>query len=423
MTMRPPGRIVWGVLLPTFSDADLQRELEVALAGACWAAADLGELAATAARIVDGDADGWVLEWTATAGAAWADANAADRAGRRAGARGHYLRAATSYATALAAVARSSEPERRLDLWRRQRTCWDRAVARFDPPAQRLALPYEDTTLPGYFFPAPDAAPGARRATVIVSHGGDGPTSQALALGGAAAARHGYHWMTFDSPGREAALVEQGLAPRADAEAVLTPVVDALLARRDVDAARLAVIGIGEAGYAVPRALAVEHRLAAAVVEPGVVDVSARWLAALPAPMRDLLRRGDRAAFERELHLAELFSPGIAARLQRLGAPYGLSDGDGGAMRLYDALSAFRLGEEVAQITTPLLITDPDDEPFWPGQSRQLFDRLPGPKRILGLHARDRTSAAGISLAAAERDSQIFDWLDAHLSSAAPQMQ
>jgi hypothetical protein len=417
--MRPSGRIVRDVFFPTFSDADLQRELEVALTGGCWGAADLGELAATAARIADGDADGWVLEWTAVAGAAWADANAADRAGRRAGARGHYLRAATFYATALAAVARSSEPERRLDLWRRQRTCWDRAVARSDPPAQWLALPYEDTSLPGCFFPAPDAAPGERRATVIVSHGGDGPTSQALALGGAAAAQRGHHWMTFDSPGREAALVEQGLALRADAEAVLTPVIDALVARDDVDPARLALIGIGEAGYAVPRALAFEHRLAAAAADPGVVDVSARWLATLPAPLADLLRRGDRAAFERELHLAELFSPTITTRLQLRGAAFGLPEG-GAASRLYDALTAFRLGDEVAQITTPLLITDPEREPFWPGQSQQLFDRLPGPKRLVGLHAADRTSAAGISRAAAQRDSHIFDWLDAHLSSAAP---
>ena len=394
------------MLLPTFTDADLQRAFELALGCAFCGAADVDELMATAARIVDGDADGWVLEWTATAGAAWAEANVADRAGRRGTACKRYLCAATSYATALPAVARSSEPERWLDLWRRQRICWDRAIARFEPPARRLALPYEDTTLPGFFFPAPDAAPGERRATVIVSHGGDGPTSQALVLGGAAAAQRGHHWMTFDAPGREAALVEQQLPARADAEAVLTPVIDALVARDDVDPARLAVLGIGEAGYWVPRTLAFEHRLAAAVVDPGVVDVLARWLATLPVPLADLLRRGDRAGFERELHLAELFSPGTAA-----------------TARLADALRAFRLGDEVAQITTPLLITDPDGEPFWPGQSRQLIDRLPGPKRLVSLAAGDRTSAAGIRLAAAQRDRQIFDWLDAHLSSAAPQMQ
>jgi hypothetical protein len=37
--------------------------------------------------------------------------------------------------------------------------------------------------------------------------------------------------MTFDGPGQQAALYEQGIACRADWEAVLTPVLDTLLAR------------------------------------------------------------------------------------------------------------------------------------------------------------------------------------------------
>lgn len=35
------------------------------------------------------------------------------------------------------------------------------------------------------------------------------------------------------------------------------------------------------------------------------------------------------------------------------------------------------------RITTPLLITDPDNEQFFPGQPRQLYDLLPGQKEIL----------------------------------------
>jgi Prolyl oligopeptidase family len=57
-------------------------------------------------------------------------------------------------------------------------------------------------------------------------------------------------------------------------EAVLRPVVDAMVARPDVDPGRLAVIGASQTGYWVPRALAFEHRFAAAVADPGVVDVS-----------------------------------------------------------------------------------------------------------------------------------------------------
>ena len=56
------------------------------------------------------------------------------------------------------------------------------------------------------------------------------------------------------------------------------------------------MIGVSQAGYWIPRALAFEHRLAAAVIDPGVIDVSTPWLSSLPA--RDAqptqTRRADR---------------------------------------------------------------------------------------------------------------------------------
>jgi dipeptidyl aminopeptidase/acylaminoacyl peptidase len=58
---------------------------------------------------------------------------------------------------------------------------------------------------------------------------------------------------------------------------VLTPVLDAMLRRPDVDRDRVAVIGVSQAGYWVPRALAFEHRPVAAVVDPGVTDVLQSW--------------------------------------------------------------------------------------------------------------------------------------------------
>jgi hypothetical protein len=40
---------------------------------------------------------------------------------------------------------------------------------------------------------------------VVVNNGSDGPTSHMWVQGGAAAAVRGYHWMTFDGPGQQAA--------------------------------------------------------------------------------------------------------------------------------------------------------------------------------------------------------------------------
>jgi hypothetical protein len=109
---------------------------------------------------------------------------------------------------------------------------------------------------------------------VVLNNGSDGPTSHMGLFGGWVALERGWHAMTFDGPGQQAALFLQGMPFRPDWEAVLTPVVDAMVARPDVDPGRLAVIGVSQAGYWVPRALAFEHRFAAAVADPGVVDVT-----------------------------------------------------------------------------------------------------------------------------------------------------
>jgi hypothetical protein len=399
-----------------FTDDDFQFGVEEALGSTYRQAADVGEVLATIGRISDGNADSWVAEWTATAGTAWAAGQEADTAGRPTSALAHYRRAATYYATALYRIAHAThlEPERELEIWRRQRECWDRTVDRLQVPGQRVSIPYEHTALPAYFFRAPDSRPQERRPLVIVNNGSDGATSQTWVHGGAAASERGYHWMTFDGPGQQATLHEQAIPFRPDWEAVLSPVLDTILQRPDVDPARIAVIGISQAGYWIPRALAFEHRLSAAVIDPGVIDVSTAWLTPLPAVMRNQLTHGEHTAFDREMHLAELFSPATAATLRSRGRPYGLTGGS--RFELYENVSAYRLGEEIQQITTPLLITDPEDEQFWPGQSQQLYDRLPGPKQLLRFTSAEGANRHCEPLARALRDARIFDWLDAQLA-------
>lgn len=346
-----------------FTTDTFQEGLEALLSAAAAGAADLGEVLATAARIQDGDPDSWLREWTATGGAAWAAAN------RRRSAR-RYLHAASYYAAPLALIADTDGSVSEAALWRRQRTCWDRAVALLG--GQRLAIPYEGTTLPAYFF----AAGHGPRPLVVVDHGGREATSHAWTQAGAAARTRGYHWMTFDGPGRQAALIEQGLRLRPDWESVLTPVADAMLARPDVDGARMAVMGFEHAGYGVVRALAFEHRFAAAVADPGVLDVSTLWTTALPDRAREALWAGDREDFNRELRLAGLFDPRANDVLRRRGRWYGLDTRT--PFDLYARVREFRLEHELERITTPVLVRHRRHERRWPGQAQPLYEQLPG---------------------------------------------
>jgi hypothetical protein len=398
-----------------FADAEFQFGLEIALGAAYRQASDVGESLATAGRITDGDADSWVDEWIATAAVCEAAADDAESAGRRVSALAYHRRAATYYATALYRFSGAADhsPERELELWRRQRACWERVVDLQAVPGERISIPYQDTTLPGFFFRAPDAAPGERRPLVVMNNGSDGATSAMWLEGGAAAAERGYHWMTFDGPGQQAALYEQNIPFRHDWEAVLTPVLDAILPRPDVEESRVALIGVSQAGYWVPRAIAFEHRFAAAVADGGVVDVSAGWIRHLPEMMRRQLRDGERDTFDREMQVAEGRSPAARATLDFRAKPYGFNGGS--RFDLYQAVAAYRLGEEVSNITTPLLITDPDDEQFFPGQPQQLYDLVPGTKQLVRFTSHEGANGHCEPMARSLRDTRIFDWLEGYL--------
>jgi hypothetical protein len=383
-------------------DPDFREQLATLLGQAHHGGCDSDEVLATARRVTDADVDSWVLEWVWTAGNTWAAANAALSSGRRHAAAALYLRATGYYAAALSQIAGSSERDRMPALWRRHRACWERAVCCVPAAGRRIEIPYEGSSLPGYFFAAPGAA-RRRRPLVIMHNGAHLATSSMWGLGGAAAGPRGYHWLTFDGPGQQAALFDRGLFFRPDWEVVLGAVLDAVTHWPEVDPGRVAAVGFGQAGFWLPRALAHEHRLAAAAVCPGVVDVTPAWTAALTPSLAQMLANGESAAFDRRMRAALLFDRRAAGSLYWHALPYGLAGAS--PARVFAEVARYRLTDEPGRITTPLLIAECGDGAHWPEQSRRL-------------HAQ---AAANTVLILAEedgeaRDRQLFDWLEGFLS-------
>ena len=111
----------------------------------------------------------------------------------------------------------------------------------------------------------------------MVTNGSDGSLPGLLGYGGAEALARSWNVFVYDGPGQQSMLFERGRPFRYDWEAVLTPVIDTLVGRPDVDASALVGYGISQGGYWITRAIAFEHRIVAAVADPGVVDVSAGW--------------------------------------------------------------------------------------------------------------------------------------------------
>ena len=211
---------------PTFAYAGFEFALRGALGACAYRLAEPGEVLATAARVRDGDFDSWFDEWTGTAEGATAVATAA--AGHRTSAREAWLRASYYHAMAFFYVLGTRDPTRSLASFRAGRAAFDRAIDLWPTPVARVAIPYQGTTLPGYWFSPPGT--NDRAPLVILNNGSDGQVVDMLRHGAIAAVERGWHALVFDGPGQCAALYEQGLPFRPDWEAVVTPVVDFALA-------------------------------------------------------------------------------------------------------------------------------------------------------------------------------------------------
>ncbi len=92
---------------------------------------------------------------------------------------------------------------------------------------------------------------------------------------------------------------------------------------------------------------------------------------------------------------------------------YGVENGS--RYELFQAVSRYRLGDEVQDITTPLLVLDPDDEQFFPGQPQELFERLTGDRELIRFTAAQGASRHCEPLAVGLRDARVFDWLEGYL--------
>ena len=231
-------------------------------------------------------------------------------------------------------------------------------------------------------------------------------------MGVAAALDRGYNAYTFYGPGQGTALLKQNLHSRPDWEKVISPLLDYLLIRREVDPSRIALLGISEGGYWAPRAAAFEPRLAACVADPGVWDVSTAWTRMLPKPALDLLTTPSQARFDNLISVVLRSNPRAASALLLRTRPLGQLS----AYQAFKAVQEYNLDGVANQIRCPILITEPEGEQCWPGQSQKMYDALSSPKTLLKFTLAEGGDLQCEPKIAGLRAQRIFDWLDQTLS-------
>jgi hypothetical protein len=394
-----------------YRDDSLDFSTRLMLGRASSGASDVGEVLMTVAGI-DKQAQ-WAAQWTATARRLERQADEARAAEHRVTAFDKYLRASSYWAAVVDGLTTVDRPDDLLAAFRAHRRCWDAVVDCSGGAFERVAVPYGDIMLPGFLL-RPDAS-GQPRPTLVMTNGSDGAISDMWSTGAAGALKRGWNAFVYDGPGQQSLLFEHLVPFRPDWEAVLTPVVDTLVDRPDVDPTALAAYGISQAGYWVARALAFEHRFAAAVLDPGVVDVSTSWTSPLSAGMRKSLATSDRKSFTRNMNLA-LKIPSIRRTLTFRSRPYQIVDW----FDLYRELERYRIDKAIAAaIRTPVLIADPEREQFWPGQPQQLADMIGSSAELVAFTEAEGAAFHCQPMGRLLTDERMFDWLESKVGASA----
>ncbi|CAG0927705.1 2,6-dihydropseudooxynicotine hydrolase [Thermoflexales bacterium] len=177
-----------------------------------------------------------------------------------------YLRAWNYYRAAETFVVPQGSEEH-ASLYRDSIRCFDKALKHAPFIGEKIAIPYEGTTLPGHFFKRRAEAEAARP-TIVLNGGGDGAGEELFPLCGVTQALdYGFNVLTFHGPGHRGALNQDPqLIFRYDWEKVIGPVLDYCETRADVKADRVGLYGVSLGGYLAPRAAAFEPRVKAIAV-------------------------------------------------------------------------------------------------------------------------------------------------------------
>jgi dienelactone hydrolase len=406
-----------------FAQEDLNFETLIALGSAGYGTSEVGEIvtAVNAINAAGASYQAYYDNFAATARRVGALADSELAAGHTVSARSAYLRAATYWDLCLYFVLGTSFRAHEADVYAAMQRNWNSASQLFDPPFERVQIPYGNTYIPGYFL-RPDNA-GIGRPTIILNNGSDGQNVDLFAFGGAAALERGYNALIFEGPGQGSMLFEREIFFRPNWEHVVTPIVDWLVARPEVDATRIGITGWSMCGESVVRAAAFEHRLAAVVADPGVRDA---WLA-FPAILRKVFAGGASKAQVNHIwntdiapHLTAQEQFTLAKRSELFGRQYLLAGRAGRTFTdLYDlgkTIMQVDCTSTAPQVTSATLVLYYVDDQFYPGpgQAPAVYDLLPAglPKQFHTFTVAEGAEFHDAPMAPQTRNQVVFDWLD-----------
>ena len=207
--------------------------------------ADFAELHGVARELPEGDAEAWWRSFGQLAARLEAQADGDMAAGHRVTAREAYLRASNYHRTSGFFLSPADPRHGEAVLARRR--CFAAGATLSETAIEAVEIPYGETTLPGYRF-GPVGGAASPGPAAIVFGGRDPVAEEMWFFIGRALAERGFTVLAMDGPGQGEAL-RRGIVGRHDWEVPVGAAVDSLVAREDVDAQQIVLIGQSLGGY------------------------------------------------------------------------------------------------------------------------------------------------------------------------------
>lgn len=400
-----------------FDDPTFSLQLLRAISETYYKGADIGECLSTAYRIKESDFESWYNEWLKTAKRVHIYAQECLKNGHNVSAREAFLRASNYYrVSGFLIIDPQDTPS--IETWKLSKDCFNQAARLFPFSFEPIQIPYEQTSLPGYFFKVNDDESftnkneNQKHRPILVVHGGFDSTLEELYFSAAAPAlERGYNCLAFEGPGQGGVILSQKIPFRFDWEKVVTPVIDFLTNNKekyDVDAERIALMGISMGGYLAARAAAFEHRLSACILYNGVYDGKEALESGFPPPLLKSIKNGDEHVVNKVIEILIETDSNTKFNIKHGMWTFGIDS----PYELVKRSSEFTLKEIANKIICPTLVLDAEKEDSFPGQPQKVYNALKCPKKYILFTVEEGAEEHCQCGAPSLSNQRIFDWLD-----------
>lgn len=362
-------------MYPLSNDTEFSFQLLVFIAQSEYHGASVGEVLTAATTIEYGNFESFYSSFYGIATRVNAIADTIDPQRFPVSAREAYFRVATYFRAADFFLHGNISDPRIYSLWHSQTAAFNTAISLLPVPGKRINIQGNGFEIPIIFYGPENSQYDESKPTILVGSGYDAAQEDSLHSVGFEILARGWNYVSYEGPGQPTVRRDQDIGFTPEWQDVVSPIVDYLSTRPDVDMGSLGLMGISFGASLSPRVAAYDHRFAAVFAIDGMYSIQAGFELDIPAPLISLFKGGNATAFDAEMNSIRL-DPTKSSSLRWVIDQGLFAFNTASPFDWFTQLGAYSLEGLYSNITCPVFIGDGQDDINVPGQAQVVADAL-----------------------------------------------